>query len=332
MYFVMTSTSVKKAQETSEHFFNPDKAREYLEAKRWPDGPVCPHCGLVGEAYKLEAKEGSKTPVRKGVYKCSGCRKQFSVTVKTIFADSHVPLNKWLLAIHLLCASKKGMSAHQLYRMMQTFYGEKGSYKTAWFIFHRLRFAMTQHPFLGKLKGVVEIDETYVGPKEKGSGLRGAGNRQSKKVPVVALMERNGKESRVRSFPVERVTLENLKPIMQNHVEVGTNIQTDEAAVYHWMPEYSHDIITHAKKEYSRYEPDGRHITTNTVEGYFGLFKRAIYGTYHHIGRGYMQQYLNEADFKYNNRKVTDQERVEKVIAATEDKRLMMKEPSNVSA
>lgn len=316
------------------YFFDDDKAREFLEAKRWPDGPICPHCGEVDNAYRLSPKPSKKDKhVRKGVWKCGGCREQFSVTVGTVFEHGRVSMSKWLLAIHLMCASKKGMSAHQLFRMMQTFYGKKGSYKTAWFMFHRLRFAMTQHPFVDKLKGIVEVDETWVGPKERGIGRGSPSPERSKKRPVVALMERSMTGSRVRSFPVERVTVENVKPIMKEHVEIGTNVQTDEATIYHFMHDEfpAHDFVTHKKKEYSRYE-DGRHITTNTVEGYFGLFKRAIYGTYHHIGSGYMQQYLNEADFKYNNRKITDAERAALTIKAAESKRLMMREPKSASA
>lgn len=309
-------------------FSCPDAAREFLERLRWPEGPVCPKCGEIGNARKLRARPDSKRPVRKGVWKCYGCLEQFTVTVKTVFEDSHVPLNKWLLAAYLMCASKKGMSAHQLFRMIG------GSYKTAWFMFHRLRFAVTQHPFMDKLKGIVEIDETYIGPKEKGMGNPGRPTpERSKKRPVVSLVERNGKSSRVRSFPMERVTLANVKPIMKAHVEVGTNIQTDEATVYHWMREDfpSHDVVTHKRKEYSRYEND-RHITTNTVEGYFGLVKRGIYGTYHHIGRGYMQQYLNEFDFRYNNRAVSDSERTIAALMATEAKRLTLREPKSASA
>ena len=314
------------------HFTDENAARLFLEKMRWPDGPVCPHCGELNNAYRIQAKAESKCGARKGLWKCAGCKEQFTVTVKTIFEDSHVPLNKWLLAIHLLCASKKGMSAHQLYRMMGTFYGKKGSYKTAWFMFHRLRFAMTQHPFIDKLKGVVEIDETYVGPREKMVYGRPTPER-SRKVPVVALMERNEDGGRVRSFPMQRVTLENIRPLMREHVEIGTTVQTDESVVYHFMRDDfpKHDVVTHKKKEYSRRE-EGRLITTNTVEGYFGLIKRGVYGTYHHVGRGYMQQYLNEFDFRYNNRRLTDAQRVELASKATEAKRLKMKEPKSASA
>ncbi len=312
-------------KQLTEQLVDEDSARRLLESIRWPEGPVCPHCGEIGNAGRLEPRADSKKPCRKGLWKCYGCLEQFSVTVGTVFEDSHIPLHKWLMASYLMCASKKSMSAHQFHRMMEI------PYKTVWFMFHRLRFGLTQHPFMEKLKGVVEIDETYVGGREK--GIYGGSNPRSKKRPVVALMERHENGSRVRSFHVDRVTLDNIKPIMKEHVEVGTNIQTDDSAIYHFMHEdYPlHDVINHTRKEYSRYE-NGRHITTNTVEGYFGLFKRAIYGTYHHIGRGYMQQYLNEADFRYNNRKMPDSERTVLALRAVDGKRLKLREPRRASA
>jgi len=302
-----------------------DSARKLLESIRWPEGPVCPHCGEIGNARRLEARPNSKKPVRKGVWKCYGCCEQFSVTVGTVFEDSHIPLHRWLLAAYLLCTSKKGMSAHQIHRMTGI------SYKTVWFMMHRLRFAMTQHGMIEKLRGVVEVDEVWIGPKEKGRA--GTPGPESKKRPVVALMERSHNGSRVRSFPVERVTLANIKPIMKEHVEAGTTIQTDEGTVYHFIHDDfpSHDVVTHKNKEYSRWE-NGRHITTNTVEGYFGLVKRGIYGIYHHVGRSYLQQYLNEFDFRYNNRKVNDSERTVLALRATEGKRLTLREPKSASA
>lgn len=309
----------------TEQIGDESNARRLLESVRWPEGPVCPHCGEMNNARRLEARPDSNKPVRKGVWKCYGCCEQFTVTVGSVFEDSHIPLNRWLLAAYLLCASKKGMSAHQLHRMTGI------SYKTSWFMFHRLRFAMTQHGMIEKLRGVVEVDEVWIGPKEKGRpGVPGV---ESKKRPVVALMERSHKGSRVRSFPLERVTLANIKPIMKEHVEAGTIIQTDEASVYHWIHDDfpKHDFVNHARKEYSRYE-DGRHITTNTVEGYFGLVKRGIYGIYHHVGRSYLQQYLNEFDFRYNNRKVSDSERTILALRATEGKRLTLREPKHASA
>jgi transposase-like protein len=304
-----------------------ESARKLYESVRWPDGPVCPHCGEIKNAGELKARPGSKKPARKGVWKCYGCREQFSVTVGTVFEDSHIPLHRWLLTAYLMCASKKGMSAHQIHRMTGI------SYKTVWFMCHRLRFAMSQHGMIDKLRGVVEVDEVWIGPKEKWSGLRGTGHPESKKRPIVSLMERSNGHSRVRSFHVERVTLANIKPIMREHVETGTNIQTDEATVYHWMRDEfpSHDVVTHKNKEYSRRE-NGRHITTNTVEGFFGLVRRGVFGTYHHWGRGYLQQYLNEFDFRYNHRKVNDSERTVLALRATEGKRLTLRQPRSASA
>src|SRR5437868_11263997 len=186
------------------HFQDPDKAREYLEAKRWPDGPICPHCGILDEATRLKVEEGAKTHARRGLLNCRACNKQFSVTVGTVFEDSHIPLNKWLMAFHLLCASKKGMSAHQLHRMLGV------TYKSAWFMAHRIRYAMTQEPLSSKLQGVVEIDEVYIGGKLRVgplSGVRKPGERpkdrvsnRSNKAPVVSVLQRGG---RVQSIHME---------------------------------------------------------------------------------------------------------------------------------
>ena len=314
-----------KTEAQHELFTNEEKAIEFWEKKRWPDGPVCPKCGLIGQAYKLQGRS-----TRPGLWKCKGCRQPFTAKMRSIFEDSKIPMHMWMYAVHLMCSSKKGMSAYQFHRMTATFYGRKVSYRTAWFMFHRIRFAMTQHPFVDKLRGVVEVDETWIGPKQKGSGLRGT-NPLGKKRPVVALLERSESGSRVRSFPVERVTVATLKPIMQEHVEIGTNIQTDEATVYHFMHDVwpDHDTVTHSKDVYSRWE-NGRHITTNTVEGYFGLLKRGLYGTYHHVGKPYLQQYLNEFEFRFNNRKITDAERADVALKATEGKRLTLRQPTKV--
>ena len=303
----------------AELFANENVARAMVEKLFWPDGPVCPHCGLVGNGYKLQGKS-----TRPGLYKCGGCRKPFTVTMRSIFEDSHLPLHKWLYAIHLICSSKKGLSAHQLHRMTETYYGKKISYRTAWFVFHRLRFAMSQHPLVDKLRGVVEADETWIGPKEKGTWRRG----ESKKRPVLSLVDRE--RGKVRSFPLERVTIANVRPIFQAHVEVGANLQTDEASVYHFVNDIcpTHDSVNHSRKEYSRRE-DGRLITSNTVESFFSLVKRGIYGTYHHIGVPYLQQYLNEFDFRYNHRKVSDAEQAQIALQSTVGKRLMLKQPAS---
>jgi transposase-like protein len=302
------------------HFQDEDAAREFLEKLLWPDGPVCPHCGVIGEATKLEMQEGSDTHGRKGLYQCNGCRKQFTVTIGTIFEDSHVPLHKWLLAIYLMCSSKKGISALQLQRTL-----ELGSYRTAWFLAHRIRWAMTQGPMTELLKGIVEVDETYVGGREKNVGSGRPSPERSKKTPVLALVERGGN---VRSFPLERATLKNIKPILQEHVDPSSHLVSDEFPVYYMLKDQfaSHHEITHKTKKYVRRDGDFV-VTTNTVESYFALLKRANYGIHHHWSRKYMPSYCSERDFLYNTRKLSDDERTRKVVKLAEGRRLMLKEP-----
>jgi transposase-like protein len=312
---------MKDAAILQPHFVDVDKAREYLEAKRWPDGPICPHCGIIGEAYRLEADLENKkatTHARKGLLKCAACRKQFSVTVGTIFEDSKIPLNKWLMAYHLMCASKKGISAHQLHRMLGI------SYKSAWFMCHRVRYTMTQQPLAGMLTGTVEVDETYIGGKEQ-KGI--ATSYKSKKQPVLAILERQG---RVLAFPIEHVTLNNIEPVLKSYIAPDAKLMTDESSVYGRPAEYfaSHDRVNHKRKEYSRRE-NGRTITTNSVEGFFSLIKRGNYGTFHHWKRCYTQQYLNEFTFRYGTRKMTDSERNNLALKAVDGKRLMLKEPKS---
>jgi transposase-like protein len=263
----------------AQHFSDEDKAREFIEKLRWPDGPVCPHCGLVNQAYKLEPKPSKKGKhVRKGVWKCAGCREQFSVTVGTIFEDSHIPLHKWLLAYHLLCASKKGMSAHQLHRML------KVTYRSAWFMAHRIRYTMTQEPLSSKLSGVIEIDETYVGGKRRKhqSGQVKPGVRAQDrlapfdgKAPVVAVLQREG---RVQSMHMQKVTADNLRPVINQMVAEDAHIMTDSASTLTGIfkaRNQKHDQVNHRASEYVRYE-DGACISTNTIEGYFSILKRGI--------------------------------------------------------
>ena len=302
---------------TAPHLNDPDAAREYLEAKRWPDGPVCPHCGVIDEAYQLKPKAESKRPVRKGVWKCKPCRKQFTVTVGTVFAESHIKLHKWLMAIHLMCASKKGMSAHQLHRMLGV------TYKTAWFMAHRIRYAMAQEPLSGKLQGTVEVDETYIGGKEK--GRPGVPTPESKKTPVVSMVERSltkGK-GKVRSQVLERVTLANIRPALVENIAEGTNLQTDDAVVYYFMKEEfpNHDVVVHKRKQYA-YRVGEKLVTTNTVEGYFSILKRGVHGTFHHVSRKHLHRYLSEFDFRYNTRNTTDGERAQLAVEGTAGKRL----------
>jgi hypothetical protein len=312
------------------HHHDEDAARVYLEKQLWPDGPVCPKCGLIGEAYKLEGET-----TRKGLWKCSGCRQPFTVTMGTIFEDSHIPLHKWLFAIYLMCSSKKGMSAHQLWRNL---WGvdetgrQLGSYKTAWFMAHRIRWALGQEPVASKLSGIVEVDDTWIGGKNRlGSGRdsKGVSKRAGKdpnanKVSVVSALQRDGD---VRSISVKRVTGENARPMIEAFVEQGTHIMTDSSTRMQFGKHgWKHSAVDHSKKEYARHE-DGLTITTNTVEGYFSIIKRGIHGVYHHIGQQYIDQYLREFDYRYNVRKMNDQDRSVMAIRKTSGKRLSLKQP-----
>lgn len=298
------------------HFSTDEKAREYLEAVRWPDGPACPHCGCMDRIYSIEPNPAKK--VRPGLYQCGndGCRGQFTVTVGTIFEKSKVPLRKWLVAWYLLCSSKKGFSALQLQRAL-----DLGSYRTAWFMMHRIRYALRDPAFEGKLGGgggTVEADETWIGGKAKGKGRGYVDN----KTPVVSLVERDGS---VRSMPVERVTAENLDAILTEHVDPGAALMTDESAVYPKAGKKfrSHETVNHKKGEYVR-----GHVTTNGAEGYFANLKRGITGVYHHVGSHYLAQYLGEFDFRYNTRKLTDGQRTRIGLAKVEGKRLMLRQPT----
>jgi transposase-like protein len=302
----------KNISNLGKHFSDEDSARELLEAQRWPNGPVCPHCEAT-KPYKLTPKATSKAPGRKGLYKCRACRKQFTVTVGTIFEHSHVPISKWLLAIHLLSASKKSMSAHQLHRMLGI------TYRAAWFVGHRLRHAMSQEPM--SLTGIVEADETYVGgPRRKRVG-RPAPN-DSIKTPVLALVERHG---RVRAFPIDRVTGENIQSILRREVSLDAHMMTDGLHAYDGcaMGFKSHSVINHSDGVYVR-----GNIHTNTVEGFFGLLKRGIIGTFHHVSKGHLNRYCDEFSFRYNARKISDGERAALVVAGAEGKRLTYRQPS----
>jgi transposase-like protein len=308
----------------AQHFSDAGSARAFLESERWPDGVICPFCGLVGFAYALRPRIGSRTSVRLGVWKCKGCRKQFTVTVGTIFEDSHIPLNTWLLAIHLLCSSKKGMSAHQLHRMLGI------TYKSAWFMVHRIRYAMRQSSVFSKMGGTIEIDETYIGGKRRmpntpqaGKLRRTAGHAPfANKQAVVSLVERDGS---VQSHHVRRVTAENLRPIIEASIEPDAVIMTDSSTVLgSALMRRKHYQLDHTRNEYVRYK-QGLKITTNTVEGFFGLLKRGINGVYHHVGEQHLHRYLSEFDFRYNSRKITDGERTSRLIRQVHGKRLMYK-------
>ena len=298
----------------AKNYSDEDKARELLENLRWPSGVACPRCGSTA-IYKLTPKPNSKRPVRHGVYKCKDCRQQkrnpqFTVTVGTIFEDSHIKLSKWLLAITLMSASKKGMSAHQLHRMLGI------TYKSAWFMAHRIRYAMQQKPFQ-RLKGTIEADETYIGGRKRGLDRQAAFEN---KTPVVALVKRGGS---VRSFVVPTVSASILKEILLDNVHPSSNLMTDELASYQNIGKKfaSHKTVVHSIQEYVPGE-----VSTNAVEGFFSLLKRGINGVYHHVSREHLHRYLAEFDFRYNRRKISDHERTISAIAGFEGKRLMYKD------
>jgi transposase-like protein len=333
--YVRKPHKVEKGSLLEPHFQDEDAAREYLEAMRWPDGTVCPHCGLLGEAYKLTPKVKTFEEIkatrkrirkpRKGLWKCAGCRKQFTVTVKTIFEDSHIPLHKWLLAIHLLCSSKKGMSAHQLMRMLDI-----RQYKSAWFMAHRIRYAMTGE-LPQKMTGIIEADETYVGgrrrrhqPHTKKPGQRDVdflGPYADKQI-VFSVMQRGGK---VHSRHIERVTADTLKAVLDDVAQKDCHLMTDTGVLRKRDTGHTHSLVNHKADEYVRWD-EGVMVTTNTVEGYFSILKRGINGVYHHVGRKHLHRYLSEFDFRYNERKVTDGERAQTALKGFEGKRLMYRD------
>lgn len=293
------------------HFQDADKARHYLEALRWPNGPVCPHCGVEGEAYALQG-----TAHRPGLLKCKACRKQFSVTVGTVFEKSKIPLNKWLMAVHLMCASKKAISSHQLHRMLGV------TYKSAWFMTHRIREAMKPEGtgLLGSGGGTVEADETYWG--NNGKHRKGARGYEHK-MKVVSLVERGGVK---RSIVVKEVNTRSMAALLDQHVCKSAHLMTDEHSSY--VPagrkQASHRFTKHGKKQYAVGE-----VHSNTVESSFSLLKRGLIGTFHHVGEQHLQRYVTEFDFRWNTRTkmgFTDAERAQVALKSISGKRLMYRE------
>lgn len=266
-------------------------ARRHLEKLQWPDGPICPHCGIVDEATEL--KGGSTRP---GVWKCRACEKPFSVTVGTVFERSKIPLTKWLLATQLLTSSKKGISAHQLHRMLGV------TYKTAWFMAHRIREAMTpaagSEPPLGGDGFVVEADETYIGKKDGKRKRDGAGGYSHKRT-VLSLVERGGQ---IRSFKLGSPTRYEIAAAIRANVDPASTLHTDGSKIYHGLAHTDgHEAVDH-NKTYVRKAEDGSKVHTNTLEGFFSVFKRGMVGTYQHCGEQHLQRYLAEFDFRANTR------------------------------
>jgi transposase-like protein len=300
-------------------FVDEDEARKALEQVRWPNGAVCPHCGVTGNGVvKVEGKKQSHRP---GLYYCNHCKGQFTVTVGTVFERSKVPLTKWWMAVYLLNSSKKGMSAHQIHRTL------KVTYKTAWFMMHRIREAMRTGG-LGPMGGsgkTVEVDETYIGRLEGQPAKAGPATKNI----VLTLVERGG---RARSFHIDATSIAQVIPIIRENISRETIVMTDEAPVYRGLGgEYlSHDAVNHGAKEYVRYSADDV-ITTNTVEGYYSIFKRGMKGVYQHCKEKHLHRYLAEFDFRYSNRValgVNDGERAILAMKGIEGKRLTYR-PTN---
>lgn len=285
-----------------------DEARTILEHIRWPKGPICPHC----ESRKATRIHATSAKVRDGLLQCNDCRKQFTVTVGTVMERSHITLRQWVQAFHMMCASKKGVSALQLQRNL----GLK-SYKSAWHLAHRIRFAMHQEPMKALLRGIVEVDETYVGGKTR-LGRRGRGSER--KTPVVALVEREA-PGRLHARVVDRLSAKNLKGAIRERVHRSAEIMTDDSPAYHGIGfsfAGGHQTVTHSKGEYVRGE-----VHINTAESFFALFKRGVHGTFHHVSRQHLSRYCDEFGFRWDHRRATDGERTVAAIRGSIGKRLV---------
>lgn len=293
----------------AQEYTDEDKARQLLESLRWPNGPFCSHC-KHNEVYTLTPKADSKAPARKGLYCCSACRKQFSVTVGTVFEGSHIPISKWLMAGFIICSSKKSISANQLHRMLGI------TYKSAWFMAHRIRFGMTpDRKNLKKLSGIVEVDETFVGGKGE------ARTKFLRKAPVVALVERGGN---MHARVVADVSQKNLGQCLFDCVDKSATVNTDDNTAYRNPAKAfkRHEVVVHSHKEYKRRNQDGTIACTNTAESFFSLLKRGVIGAWHHVSREHLPKYASEFEFRWNTRHDTDGQRMEKFAGMIEGKRL----------
>jgi transposase-like protein len=293
------------------------KAFELIERLRWPNGPVCPHCEPVADkpvrVYALKGVKDKKGRERHGLWKCGNCRKQFTVRVGSIFEDSPISLGKWILAIHLMCSSKKGISSNQLKRELGV------SYQTAWFLTHRIRTAMTVDPLrslLGKDNGVVEIDETYVGGKVGNNLHRDRTKAAGKKVAVMTLIDREGD---ARTVVVPNVRKKTLEAVAKPIVDKSATIITDALLSYEDLEQHfrMHHVVDHSKHFVRSVI-----LHTNFAESYHSLLKRGIIGAFHHVSEKHLPRYLKEFEFRWNSRKVSDGERTEAAIKATAGKRL----------
>jgi transposase-like protein len=294
---------------SQEHLQNEEAAYAWVEAHIWPNGPVCPHCGGSERISKMQGKA-----TRTGLYKCYACRKQFRVTVGTIFEKSHVPMHLWLQAFYLIAGSKKGISANQLHRTLGI------TLKSAWFVGHRIREAMRIGSLMAPMggdggSGVVEADETFIGRKPGAPKKRGYGHKNA----VLSLVERGGE---VRSFHVADVKADTVVTIVKGNIAKEAHVMTDDAGQYRdRLADFAeHGVVNHTAGEYVRGT-----VHTNTVEGYFSIFKRGMKGVYQHCSEKHLHRYLAEFDFRYNNRiarGVNDEARATRMVKGVVGKRL----------
>jgi transposase-like protein len=300
-------------------FTDEDEARKVIEASRWPNGVTCPLCGVIDKVSKLGGQ--SMGP---GWYHCNACRSKFTVKTGTLYERSHIPLHKWLLATHLLSSSKKGISAHQLYRMLGF-----GSYRTAWFMAHRIREGMRigdLAPPMGGEGSIVEIDETYIGRKEGAEVRRGGAHKNI----VLSLVERGGE---ARSFHVDSTKKEDIIPIVKANIAKEAHVMTDESNTYSGLDKHfkSHGVVDHSRKEYSYTDKQtNMKIGINAAEGYYSVFKRGMKGVYQHCAEKHLHRYVAEFDFRHSNRSalgVEDAERAAKALKGIEGRRLTYRIP-----
>jgi transposase-like protein len=295
-----------------DRFGTDDKARKHLEGVLWKNGIVCPHCKCNDQSKFSAIAANPDKKVRAGLRWCSACEKQFTVTIGTIFEDSHIPLRKWLIAWYLLCSSKKGISSLQLQRLL-----ELGSYRTALFMTHRIRHALTETGFAEKLDGTVEADATAVGGYMKGGKT---GYSASNKMPIMAMVQRGGL---VRTKVMPIVNGANLRQAIRDNVKAGAKLHTDsERAFWPLRGEYQHSMVSHVAGEFTRNEPENV-ISTASVESFFSLLKRGVVGTFHHISRQHLGLYLAEFEHRHNCRKMTDGQRTDLGLTKAAGKRLI---------
>jgi len=301
---------MKQSIISSPQFHNEESAYEYVESMLWPDGPVCPHCGGMENSKKMQGKS-----TRIGLYKCYDCRKPFTVKIGTIFEDSHVALRLWLQAVFLISSSKKGFSANQLHRTLGV------TLKTAWFMGHRIREAMREGAFVpfGENGGIVESDETFIGFEPGMPVKRGYGH----KLKVLSLVDRDSQNA--RSMVVDDISAKTLYPILEENIKKEAHMMTDDAGQYRHLCGHfaEHDVVCHSQGEYVN--PFNNEIHTNTVEGFFSIFKRGMKGVYQHCKKDHLHRYLAEFDFRYNSRTakgIDDTQRAEKLLKGVVGRRI----------